>query len=340
MPSADPWALEAANLPLAFAQVREDPRLDVALARLLPEQATVVMIASGGDTLVELARLPLKRIHAVDLNPAQLALARIKCFLAGTESSGESARLLGHGTMLPALRQERWGAALDQLQLAHDVLGPVPLIAELGADHAGRYERCFAELRRVLPPWTGSFPVDDLDSALAKVMSLEHLVALFGAGATQNPQRPFHEHFAWRTRVALAREGAEVNPFLRQMYAGAFAAGHCYDWLESTAPLRAERVWHCGPMVEVLHGIDAATVDLVHLSNILDWLSPAQAAETLESAARVLKLGGRIIVRQLNSSLQMDGLTPLIHWDRELGRAFENQDRSFFYPNIYTGRRA
>lgn len=67
----DAWALEAAKLPLAFAQVREDPRLDVELAETLPAGAVVVMIASGGETLVQLARLPVKRIHAVDMNPAQ-----------------------------------------------------------------------------------------------------------------------------------------------------------------------------------------------------------------------------------------------------------------------------
>ena len=52
----DAWALEAAKLPLAFAQVREDPRLDVELAETLPAGAVVVMIASGGETLVQLAR--------------------------------------------------------------------------------------------------------------------------------------------------------------------------------------------------------------------------------------------------------------------------------------------
>lgn len=340
MITADPWAGEAAKLPLAFSQVREDPRLDTSLARLLPEQATVVMIASGGDTLVELARLPLQRIHAVDLNPAQLALARLKCFLAGTESGEESACLLGHAPMDPGLRGQRMGAMLDRLQLDQGTLGPIPLMAELGVDHVGRYERCFAELRRELPPWTTTYPGAGLETALAKVMSQANLVALFGEGATQNPLLPFHEHFAKRTRLALARAGAEVNPFLLQMYAGTFAAGHRYDWLENTAPLRAERVWHCGLMVDVLNGMESASVDMVHLSNILDWLSPIQAAETLESTSRVLKPGGRVIVRQLNSSLELGGLTSTILWNSGLGRAMEKRDRSFFYSNIFTGLRA
>lgn len=328
----DAWALEAAKLPLAFAQVREDPRLDVELAQTLPADATVVMIASGGETLVQLARLPLRRIHAVDMNPAQLALSRCKLHLAAHASADDATRLLGHEEM--PLRHEALQRICDELAMPADVFGPLDFVAEHGPDHAGRYERCFAELRRVRAGGA------ELDEALMQVMSLTNLVTLFGHEAAQNPRRPFHEHFAWRTRVALARAGAETNPFLRQMYAGAFAQGHRYDWLETEGAMRAEVVWQQGRMMEVLAGMPATSADMVHLSNILDWLSPAQAAQTLAAAARVLKRGGRVILRQLNSSLDMDVLAGDIVWDHELGRGMEQRDRSFFYPQILTGSRA
>ncbi|WP_395742397.1 DUF3419 family protein [Prosthecobacter sp.] len=331
---ADAWAREAATLPLAFAQVREDPRLDVELAETLPAGAVVVMIASGGETLVQLARLPLKRIHAVDMNAAQLALSKCKLHLAAHASADQAARLLGHESMPLAQRGEELRRLLGALAMPEDVFGPLDLVAAHGPDHAGRYERCFAELRRVQAAGAG------LDAALAEVMALPNLVALFGHEAAQNPRRPFHEHFAWRTRVALARHGAETNPFLRQMYEGSFASEHRYDWLHTAAAPRAEVVWHQGRMREVLASLPAASTDMVHLSNILDWLSPAQAGQTLAAAARVLKPGGRVILRQLNSSLDMDALAGAIAWDHELGRAMEQRDRSFFYPQILVGSRA
>lgn len=330
----DAWALEAAKLPLAFAQVREDPRLDVELAKTLPADAAVVMIASGGETLVQLARLPVKRIHAVDMNPAQLALSQCKLHLAAHASADHAVRLLGHEDMPAVQRGEDLKRLLGELAMPEDVFGPLDFVAAHGPDHAGRYERCFAELRRVLAAGA------DLDDALAQVMSLPNLVALFGHEAAQNPRRPFHEHFAWRTRVARGRDGAETNPFLRQMYHGTFAPGHRHDWLETAGAPRAEVVWHQGRMMEVLASLPAASADLVHLSNILDWLSPAQAAQTLAAAARVLKPGGSVILRQLNSSLDMEALAGEIAWDHALGHAMEQRDRSFFYPQIFVGRRA
>ncbi|MGV3663222.1 MAG: DUF3419 family protein [Prosthecobacter sp.] len=331
----DAWAVEAARLPLAFAQVREDPRLDVAVAETLPAEAVVVMVASGGETLVQLARLPhLSRIHAVDMNAAQLSLARCKLALASRGDAEAVARLLGHEEMPAQERKTELGTLLQSLALAQDALGPPDFIAEHGPDHAGRYERCFAELRRVL---ASGVP---LEAALERVMSQANLVALFGHEAAQNPRQPFHEHFAQRTHVARAREGAATNPFLRQMYEGTFAPGHRYDWLECDTPPQAPVKWHHGRMTDVLGQLPAASADLVHVSNILDWLSPAQARQTLAAAARVLKPGGRLVARQLNSSLDFDSLCEDIAWDHALGHELEQRDRSFFYPQIFVGTRA
>ncbi len=44
----DGWATQAARLPLAFAQVREDPRLDVEVLARLPRGSTVVHDRVGG----------------------------------------------------------------------------------------------------------------------------------------------------------------------------------------------------------------------------------------------------------------------------------------------------
>ena len=345
----DEWARRAATLPLAFAQVREDPRLDLELARQVPAGGTVVMIASGGETVACLGRLPL-RLVAVDMNPAQLALAKVKWELAGKWPAGDAAALLGHLPMPAVERRRRMKGLLDTLGLEEEVFGPPEWIAERGVDHGGRYEVCFSELRSRLEPWRGELeamlrsetPVMEfggawLDEAFAEVMSLENLVRLFGQEATQNPRRSFSDHFTARTREVIGRMPPRTNPFLWQILAGCFPPGCRYDWLEDDRPVIAEAVWRQGKMDAVLDTMAAESAELVHLSNILDWLSPDEAEATLRSARRVLKPGGQVILRQLNSTLEIGELDAGIAWDMERGQAMEARDRSYFYPRIHVG---
>lgn len=355
VPPADVWAVEAAAWPLAFAQVREDPRLDMELARRLPEGERIVMIASGGDTAACLGRLPLE-IHLVDMNPAQLALSRLKWRLASEVPSERAAALLGHLPMDSgerALGLEEW---LGELGLEEDVFGPAGRVVELGPDHCGRYEITFAQLRSRLLPWqeligemlASPVPVvafdhwplgEALDAAFAEVMSLANLAQLFGQEATRNPLRPFAEHFAARTREIVSRQPPQTNPFLRQILAGDFYPGFRYDWLQGPHALLARPLWHHGKMKDLLGSMPAESAALVHLSNILDWLSPEDGQATLLAARRVLKPGGRVIIRQLNSSLEIPALDAGLCWDVALGRAMERRDRSYFYPQIHVGTR-
>ncbi|AMV20582.1 DUF3419 family protein [Planctomyces sp. SH-PL14] len=356
----DGWAIQAARLPLAFAQVREDPRLDVEVLARLPRGSTVVMIASGGETAVELARLPLGELHLVDTNPAQLALTRLKFHLAQSNPS-EAQAILGHTPMDLDERLVRIEESLRAFDLPVETFGPPKLVAATGPDYAGRYEKTFAHLRLTVSPVAmelhqllnstdtaaasrmaapGTTLGAALDAAFDEVMSLPNLVALFGTEATQNPRQPFARHFAERTRVALARFPAAGNPFLWQIFAGDFPPGQPYDWFLPGWP--DERlvtpVWHRGRMRDVLEDRPAGSADFVHLSNILDWLRPAEAEATLCSVRRALRPGGMVLLRQLNSTLDPTSLECGIAWDREWGQAMELRDRSFFYPSIHVGR--
>lgn len=361
--SAEQWARDAATLPLAFAQVREDPQLDRQLLLELPASPTVVMIASGGETAIALGREPLGALHLVDMNRSQLALTRLKWELAG-RSPDYSSAILGHTAMPLEERSAELSKLLGQLDLAPSIFGPPELVSLVGPDHSGRYERTFAALRSALQPhqaqlesllashdpqWAAKFSAPGtefgraLDQAFEEVMSLPNLVQLFGTEATQNPRQSFASHFAHRTRVALERFSADSNPFLWQIFAGRFPPRHSYDWLQPACgggkPCCVTPIYHQGRMGEVLDSLPAGSVDLVHLSNILDWLSPVQAEATLASASRVLKPGGRVILRQLNSTLDIPAIPAALDWDLELGARLESIDRSYFYPGIFAGVR-
>ena len=272
-------------------------------------------------------------------------------------------RLLGHLHSSAAQRKRLLLPRLEALGLEADIFEPMDWVAEVGPDYAGRYETVFARLASVLAPHRGALesllclsdPTEQgrrvepetalgaaLDSAFDEVMSLPNLVLLFGNEATQNPQQPFSRHFARQTRTALGCFSASENPFLWQMLAGRFPTNHPYDWLSRDTPPpdgRQERIFLRGTMREVLDGMAAESCHLVHLSNILDWLRPDDALGNLRSALRVLRPGGRAIIRQLNSCLDITGLSSGFEWDRTLGRSLLQSDRSFFYRFIHVGRK-
>jgi len=379
-----PWVEDAAALPVAFAQVREDPLLDLWVVAQLAGNSgrgrgvDVAMVASGGCTAAVLAASPMvASLHLTDPNPAQIALTRLKLRLLEHADPDARLALLGHAPMPTAAREAALRTELGALGLDADVLGPMALVAADGPDHAGRYERVFSALRAALGDVSGEIDallrLDDttaqsravapstplgerLDTALDEVMALPNLVALFGEQATRNPVEPFARHFAGRIRHVLATMPANRLPYLWQMLRGRFAAGGAaacaVPWFELGRPARLPRItWTVGTMTESLAAAPES-FDFVHLSNILDWLSPAEAGETLELAWRALRPGGIVLIRQLNSSLDIRGIgsgadrrgvagdaPSMFAWLEVESAALHARDRSFFYRAIHLGRK-
>jgi S-adenosylmethionine-diacylglycerol 3-amino-3-carboxypropyl transferase len=362
MEANPPWVAEAARLPIAFAQVREDALLDRwVLDRFCAPAARVILVASGGCTAAALAAWGrVGHLHLVDPNPAQIALARWKLDLLQAADAGRRMALLGHAPMPPEERAAALADGLRNLGLPPDALGPPDFVAEVGPDHAGRYECLFAQLREELKPFAAEVEAllrlpdvtepmrraapdtplgRALDEAFDRVMALPNLVRLFGEGATRNRHEPFSRHFARRTRHALAATHVAENPYLWQMLLGRFPDGVVNPWLTEASPHRMpELTWTVGGMTEAL-AASPAGFDFVHLSNILDWLSPEEARHTLDLAAAALRPGGCVFIRQLNSTVDVRGSGAGIDWDAGASAELHARDRSFFYRALHLGRK-
>lgn len=355
------WLEDAAALPVAFAQVREDALLDQAVVHGLGAEARLIMVASGGCTAALLASMPQVRcLRLVDSNPAQLALTKLKLRLLSEPSVEKRLQLLGHLGMPTDARRQNLKTLFLEIGLAENVLGPISLVARLGPDHIGRYERVFAALRLALSSFQteldsllslsevgeqirAASPESSLgrrlDEALENVLALPNLVRLFGAEATNNPLVPFSRHFARRIRRALADWPACDNPYLWQMLKGRYPAGCFAPWFACAAPQTLPEIAFANTSMERALESAKEPCDFIHLSNILDWLSPKAAARTLQLAGRALKPGGRIFIRQLNSALDVRRAGTMFEWLDEESESLHKKDRSFFYRALHLGKK-
>lgn len=351
------WLTEASTLPLAFALVREDPLLDLEVLQTFKfENARVAMIASGGCTAAVLSG-HVAHLHLIDANPAQLALSRLKLHLLQTATPIERSRILGH---LPLPGEERCNhitSIMNNLDIAPDCFGPVELVAELGLDHVGRYERLFAQLRKQMghdEAWEQLLCQSDtakqtqqilphtllgrnLDMTYDEVFSQENLIRLFGENATHNRVAPFSWHFAQRTRKVMETQAANTNPYLWLMLRGRLPAGLSLPWMTLPPLVTMPSIdYTVGMMGQVLDG-ESDVYDFIHLSNILDWLTPDTARQTLDSVWRALRPGGAVFIRQLNSTLDIPTLMPELTWDKDNAAGLLQRDRSFFYRALHLG---
>lgn len=353
------WLNEASALPVAFAQVREDPAIDRHLLRQTRLKARALMVGSGGCTTAALAASgDVKLLQVVDPNPAQLALNRFKLELLCNVDGATRLQLLGHEAMEESARHAQMLQLLDGLELSPDVFGPQQTVSQLGVDYCGRYELLFRELRRALSPHSRTLErlvqsrdiaeqtklaAHDgelraaLDQALDQVFSLPNLVALFGPDATANRLEDFSRHFARRIRSWLAAQPASDSPWLAQMLVGRFST-QPYPWLNLSAPTGLPQiVWTEDTMQSVLVSAEADAFDFIHLSNILDWLSPDQSASLLKHAWKALARGGRMVIRQLNSALDIPATGPQFYWLKDEASRLHATDRSLFYRELHVG---
>jgi S-adenosylmethionine-diacylglycerol 3-amino-3-carboxypropyl transferase len=340
----------AKKFPILFSQVREDPQVDLKIIDTIASpKVKILMIASGGCTLGVLASHPrISEIDAVDANPAQIDLCKLKLFLLNT-SPKIRAKVLGH---LPlSNRQEKLTQICSSLNINPENFGSLAELNLYGPDYVGRYEWLFrsfskefkkTQLGQKLPfikslEEQKEFLQQDLSEVRAlfdTIFSLDSLIELFGPNAVQNHKTSYSDHFYNRFIWTLSNQFIHSNPFFYQFAYLSYPTNRQTDYLSLPSKIPCSVRFHSSCMLQYLASQKPAIYDYVHLSNILDWETPDSINQLLHQAEKVLKKGGKLCIRQLNSTVEIKNTSRLSF------TLYDNaQDLSFFYPKIYIGAR-
>ncbi len=345
---------------LAFSQVREDPGAELAVIRLLAERRRrplrVLMIASGGcNALAVLARPEVAVVDAVDPNPAQLHLTMLRAWGAVRLDPADQLALLGadpgHDPAAPA---RVYGRLRIELPAAtRDWWDARPAQLAFGLNRAGRFEVLFRELAAAFAA-RGLDPVARPGEALVspdwfaifqRVFRRERLVELFGARAVMySTQRSFAAHFAQVFATALQRWKPPDNLYLYQVFRDAYPPGEAglpaYMRAEARGQLRrrglADLRLHAGTLEANLGPLAASQpYDLIHTSNITDWMPREDLRALFARLPAALVPGGAILARRLNGDYDLaEELQGHVGVDAKLSRELASADRSFFYQEI------
>jgi len=346
---------------LFFAQVREDPMLEIEALEAGPAD-TVVVVSSGGCTALSLLAAGAGRVVAVDLNTAQnnivelkaaavarLAVPDVVAFLGGSPISGPTRRA-AYGLLRPDLSAESrryWDErrrAIERGVLGSGVserfIGVIVGVMRAAIHPPGRIRRLLTcrtlgEQRALYEQEWDNRRWRLLFKILLNRAVFRHTYHPAFFEHVENPS--FGDHFHRLTEHALTNVAVADNYFLHQMLTGSYPheiAGGVPPYLDGRAAAAlagsAERLLLVdGSYIDHLKTCTDGSIAGFSLSNICEWLDSAQLDQLMSEIVRTSTPGARLVFRNFVGWTEVPPRwREVIVEDRARGEALIARDRS------------
>lgn len=336
---------------LFFAQVREDPVLEIEALEPAPGK-TIVVVGSGGCTALSLLAAGAGRVVAVDLNRAQSSLTELKAAAVGVLGPAEAVAFLGGAPMPAAERRRHYGAIAPQLgeeARAWWDAHPKPLVR--GVLGAGVTEKFIggvmttmrlaihppSRIRRLLACRT----LDEQRELFREEWDTRRWRLLFTlllnravfrktyhpAFFTHVENPSFADHFRRLANHTLTEIPISTNYFLHYMLTGAYPASGLPPYLESAGT--GDLTIVDGSYTAYLRTLPDASVHGFAVSNILEWLTPEEADELFAEVVRTAVPGARFVFRNFVGWNEVpETWREMVVEDRARGEEMIRRDRS------------
>jgi S-adenosylmethionine-diacylglycerol 3-amino-3-carboxypropyl transferase len=346
---------------LYFAQVREDPRLELDGLDLGPDDS-VVVVGSGGCTALSLLAAGAGRVTAVDMNRTQNHLIELKLAAIAVLTHTEVLSFLGATGGTAIERIDAYAALRPRLTPAACAYWDSHLVAVaggvLGAGVTERFIRMIiTALRLFVHPRSRIERMLACDSLLQqRVMFVDEWNTLRWRAyfrlllnramfrRTYDPaffahleQPSFAEHFRRSAEHALTELPVRDNYFLHHMLTGRYpvdvrggvppylsAAGY-----ETCAAAREQFSLADGTVTEYLRTLPNASISVFSLSNICEWLAPADVETLFAEIIRTATPDARLCFRNFVGWTEVpERFRDIVVEDRAWGERHTPRDRS------------
>jgi S-adenosylmethionine-diacylglycerol 3-amino-3-carboxypropyl transferase len=346
---------------LYFAQVREDARAEIAALDPGPDDSLVV-VGSGGCTALSLIAAGAGDVTAVDVNRAQNHLIELKLAAVSALARNETLAFLGATDAAARDRLENYVTLRPVLTAAArsywDERLPLVDAGVLGAGVTERFIRMLVTAMRVLV---------HSRSRLERMLACESIEAqqvlfarewntrrwrlffalllnrrvfrrTYDAAFFAHLEQPsFAEHFRRCAEHALTELSVRDNYFLHHMITGRYPAAAAegvppYLTTEGHAAVaeRRERLTLVdGSMTDYLRILPDASVTGFSLSNICEWLAPAEIDALFAEVVRVATPGATLCFRNFVGWTEVPTrFRAVVREDRARGDELTKCDRS------------
>ncbi|MEU8080217.1 DUF3419 family protein [Catellatospora citrea] len=335
---------------LYFAQVREDPELEIA-AFAARWDGPIAVVSSAGCTALSLLAAGAAEVVGVDVNRTQNHLVELKAAAVARLAPGAALGLLGGVPMAPAARRQAYEQIRDRLTAgARDHWDTHPQAIERGVLQAGVTERLMRLIARtlrvvhprrietLLAPRTldeqREFYRRDWDTVgwrllfavLCNRLVLRRTYDERFFAHVENPS--YASHFRQVAEHTLTDLDIGGNYFLHHLLTGAYPAANRPPYLDAPVPVDRLRLVD-GSFTDYLRTRPDRSMAGFALSNICEWLTADQIDELFAEIVRTARPGARLVFRNFVGWTEVPPRwRDAVREDRARGEELMRTDRS------------
>ena len=343
-----------------WVQVEED--IDVTVAGLggVVPNGRILCIVSGGCSIIGLLLAGAREVLAVDINKAQLEVARLKLrslvYLSAAElydlwlrdSSSKRRAVYQKIRQDMGKNDHRW---LDEW--LPEIIDGIPLVDAGGMEGVGSdLKRTYPMIYRKLHQWLQSGEADAAfleDTAwLVAELRQERSERHFGSGANsesddRNVATEMKSHFIDRFRFLISSLPIVGNPYLAHLLLGTYPEFAMLPYFTDTGRRRLRDKLHDVTLLEsdlsdAVASMQPASLDGADISNVGDYLPPAEWERLLYGLRRVVRFGGVVVHRNFIWD-EPYAASPGFRREVALSHRLHTRDRSFVYRAFTVDRR-